>query len=275
MVAVTEASELYGVARERFIPERAAVVKALRGDGRREEATRVAGLRKPSVAAWAVNQLTRTQRAALTDLFAIGDELSRAHADLLGGRGDPGAVRAATERERDAVDVLTRAAGGLLTGDGHELSPATLARVADTLHAAARDEQARDQVRGGCLERELRLVGLGSGAAVSDPAGAQREPTARRRADRERADREQAERAERAERLTAARRSESDARREADRTARALASAQQHRDRAAEKLRDADAALATAQEQAAAATDGLRSAERALQRAGEPPASGE
>ncbi len=269
MVAVTEASELYGVARERFIPERAAVVKALRGDGRREEATRVAGLRKPSVAAWAVNQLTRTQRAALTDLFAIGDELSRAHADLLGGRGDPGAVRAATERERDAVDVLTRAAGGLLTGDGHELSSATLARVSDTLHAAARDEQARDQVRAGCLERELRLVGLGSDTAVGGPA--EREP---RRAQPEEADRRRADR-ERAERLMAARRAESDARREADRTARALATAQQHRDRAAEKLRDADAALAGAQEQAATAAGGLRAAERTLKRAGEPPASGE
>jgi len=43
--------------------------------GRRDEATAVAGLRKPSVAAWAVNQLVRTQRRALDDMLAAGDAL--------------------------------------------------------------------------------------------------------------------------------------------------------------------------------------------------------
>ncbi|MEA2210497.1 MAG: hypothetical protein QOF83_445 [Solirubrobacteraceae bacterium] len=42
------ADDLYGLPLERFIPERAALAKTLRGQKRREEATSVAGMRKPS-----------------------------------------------------------------------------------------------------------------------------------------------------------------------------------------------------------------------------------
>jgi hypothetical protein len=48
----------------------------------------VAKLRKPSVAAWAVNQLVRTQGRAIGELFDAGDALQRAQSDLLAGRGD-------------------------------------------------------------------------------------------------------------------------------------------------------------------------------------------
>ena len=60
-----EPDDLYGLPLDRFVAERGALAKALRADGRRDEASRVAALRKPSVAAWAVNQLARTQRPAM------------------------------------------------------------------------------------------------------------------------------------------------------------------------------------------------------------------
>ncbi len=301
-VVVSDASDLYGVAFERFVAERAALAKVLRGEGRRAEAERVAGLPKPSIAAWAVNQLARTQRAALAALFAAGDELLRVHAELLDGRGDPGALRAATVRERDAVNQLTEAAHGLLSEEGHELSAATLARVSETLHAAARERQARDLVRVGRLERELRHVGLGSDAAVTGPVA--REPRAagagplrtrdtasterarppqrqagaeqadserdeRQRPEREQVEQRRAER-ERAARLTAARRAESNARRHAGQAARELDAAQERRDRAAQALHDAEVALADAQAQAEAAARDQRSAQQALQNAERP-----
>ncbi len=43
-------------------------------------ANEVAALRKPSVAAWAVNQIGRTQPKALRALFAAGNDLARAQA---------------------------------------------------------------------------------------------------------------------------------------------------------------------------------------------------
>ena len=167
-----EPDDLYGVSLDRFVSERGAVAKALRAEGRRDEAAEVAGLRKPSAAGWAVNQLVRTQGGAVSELFATGDAVRSAQADLLAGRGDARALREAGASERDAVDALVHTARGLLSADGHELSASTLERVADTLHAAALDEDAREQVRAGRLERELRHAGLGLGEAPASPARA-------------------------------------------------------------------------------------------------------
>lgn len=241
-----EPDDLYGLALDRFIPERTALARALRGDRRRDEATAVAALRKPSVAAWAVNQLVRSQPSDVAELYASGDALRDAQAALLAGSGDRRALRAANDRERTAVDVLVQAARGLLDSDGHELSSTVLERVADTLHAAALDEHAREQVRGGTLERELRHVGLGLGESVFAPAPApakeKTEPPAAEAA-------KQAER-ERAAARKAARSAETAARRRAERAEHAMRAAQQRRDRAARALDDADDALAAAQAEA-------------------------
>ena len=59
---MTDQRELYGLPLDRFVAERAALAKSLRSEGQREQADQVAKRRKPSVAAWAVNQLVRTQR---------------------------------------------------------------------------------------------------------------------------------------------------------------------------------------------------------------------
>lgn len=158
-----DADDLYGLPFDRFVAERGVLAKALRSAGERERAAEVAALRKPSLAAWAVNQLVRTQHDAVADLFATGDALRDAQADLLAGSGDGRALRAAGEAARAAVQRLVETARGLLTSDGHELSETVVERVADTLHAAALDEHAREQVREGRLERELRHVGLGLG----------------------------------------------------------------------------------------------------------------
>ncbi|HTX46969.1 MAG TPA: hypothetical protein VMD48_11840 [Solirubrobacteraceae bacterium] len=156
-----EPDQLYGLPLDRFVPERAALAKALRSAGDRAAASEVAALRKPSIAAWAVNQLVRTQSRAVKELFAAGDALSGAQEDLIAGRGDARSLREANARERSAVDALLALARGLLTGEGNELSPAILDRVSDTLHAAALDGDARDAIRDGRLERELQHVGLG------------------------------------------------------------------------------------------------------------------
>jgi hypothetical protein len=288
--------DLYGLPLERFVSERTALAKALRADGRRDEAAAIAKLPKPSRAAWAVNQLVRTQTRAVASLFDAGDALQRAQEDVIGGRGDARALRDAAERERAAVNQLTYAARGLLTDEGHGLTAAILDRVSETLHAAALDEEARKHVKGGCLERELRHVGMGGVGALSAPAReragrkpATRQPAAgkhsapertrRTRAERDRADR--AERAERdraarqraeqaareqAERLKEARRAAAQARQTAERAARALQSAQKRRDRAAAALDEAEEALAAARDDAEQAARAERLARGQVER---------
>ncbi len=167
-----DVDDLYGLPFDEFVPERNALARELRKAGKRDEAAEVAALRKPSVAAWAVDQLVRTQRKAVSELFDAGDALRAAQDDVLAGRGDGQSLRAAVERERTAVDSLAAMARGLLSPDGHELSPAIIERVADTLHAAALDDEAREQVREGRLERELRHVGLGARERRARPGAA-------------------------------------------------------------------------------------------------------
>src|SRR5580693_9537854 len=115
-----DADELYGLPLDRFVPERAAFAKQLRSAGDRAGAAEVAALRKPSVAAWAVNQLVRTQPRAIKELYASGDDLVSAQERLMSGDGDSRSLREANTRERSAVDALLALARGLLTSDGHE-----------------------------------------------------------------------------------------------------------------------------------------------------------
>jgi hypothetical protein len=269
-----DVDELYGLPFDEFVPARNALARELRKANKRDEAAEVSALRKPSVAAWAVDQLVRTQRKAISELFDAGDALRAAQEDVLAGRGDGQSLRAAVDRERTAVDALAGAARGLLSSDGHELSPTIVERVSDTLHAAALDDEAREQVREGRLERELRHVGLGvlgAPPAGARPAGAPAPPrkkkpaTANKRpaADRaaERAAREERERAqrERAEARAAAR----EARRRAEHAERAHRVAAERRDRAAEALREAESQLNVAETELAEAQEALRAAEAA------------
>ena len=88
-----DSDDLYGLALDRFVAERGELAKSLRKYGRREDAAEIAALRKPSVAAWAANQLVRTQRSSVQELFDAGDALRDAQSDLLAGEGDGRALR--------------------------------------------------------------------------------------------------------------------------------------------------------------------------------------
>ncbi len=278
MVGV-ELDDLYGLPLDRFVPERGALVRALRSAGEREQAATVAALRKPSVAAWAVNQLVRTRPAEVEALLRAGDALREAQAGVLSGGADARDLRSAAERERGAVDDLVDTARGLLSSSGQELSAATLERVADTLHAAALDDEARGQVSDGRLVRELRHVGLGAGlggglaAAPAPPVPARRDTerrdtgrrdTGRRDTGRPRRDAEAAAEREREAARKQARANERDAAREVDRAERALRAAEDRRDRAAEALRRAEEAAAEAQAGREAATAAHRQAQQQL-----------
>jgi hypothetical protein len=260
--SVTVASDphdLYGLELERFVSARGDLAKALRQEGHREQAQAVGSLRKPSVAAWAVNQLVRTQRSEINALFSAGDALQIAQSQLLSGAGNGATLRAAVARERDAVSQLLDAARGLLSSDGHELGPAMLDRVSDTLHAAALDEDARAQVKDGRLERELRHVGLGA-TAPAPKAAPRRKADADNRAETKRRE------AERAEQGKAAEKAAAEARRAAQRADRECKTAHERRDEAAASLQRAENDLATARDRAEQAATEHQRADEALTR---------
>lgn len=266
-----EPDDLYGLPLERFTAQRNALAKELRKEGRRDDAAKVSKLSKPSIAAWAVNQLVRTQRREVADLFAAGDSLRDAQEKLLAGRGEAGALRDAVEVQRGAVDELTEKARGLLSAEGHELTPTTLAKVAGTLNAAALDRDVRPEVEGGCLVQERHHVGLGS----LEPAATGKSARSRRRGPGSKQSSNRGGRAPsgaasssraaqaRPAQSREARKTESDARHRAERSVRELETAQSRRDRAAQALRAAEEGLHAAEQTLARA---VRAADAAAQR---------
>ena len=157
-----EADDLYGLPLGEFTAARDALAKRLRGEKRREDADFVKGLKRPSVAAGAINLAVREHGA--DDLLAAGEELRAAHGALLEGSGDAAAVRDATAREREAVRDLTR----LALGD--DASAATEEKVRATLHAASVDDEVRELLEAGRLEREAE-AGVDAMALMASASG--------------------------------------------------------------------------------------------------------
>ena len=75
-----ELGELYARPLDQFISHRDELVKRLRDSGARAEATEVGRLRKPSVAAWAVNQAVRDDAKAAKRLIGAAEQLEAAQA---------------------------------------------------------------------------------------------------------------------------------------------------------------------------------------------------
>jgi hypothetical protein len=162
--------ELYGAPPGEFIARRDAAAKSLRSSGDRAGADAVKKLRRPSVSAAAVNRLARDSADDVSSLLAAGEALRQAQ---LGGGSDRDTIRSAAADERAAVERLVGEAGA------YGLSGSALEEVRSTLHAAALDEDLREDVRRGVLVEPRQAVGLGPfGAAVARPR-ARRGPASR------------------------------------------------------------------------------------------------
>jgi len=146
--------ELYAAPIEDFIPARTRLAKELKDGGDRDGAALVRSLRKPSVAAWAVNQLARRNRREIDALVRAGEELRSAQRKVLAGGGGK-ALQEAGGRRREAVDRLVKSAAEILASGGHTAARARLDEVANTLLAVATDDAAAEAVRRGRLEKEL------------------------------------------------------------------------------------------------------------------------
>ncbi|MGI8807938.1 MAG: hypothetical protein ACR2KK_08885 [Acidimicrobiales bacterium] len=158
-------AELYGLDPKDFVPARNELARTLRKAGDRALAAEVAKLRRPSPAAWAVNQLGRRYRSDLEELVGLGQALRAAQDGALSG-AEPGEMRTAGRARRDAVSRLAGLAEALLEERGGGAG-AHAREVASTLEAASLDEEAAAAVLRGRLSEELEPP---SGFGVFDGA---------------------------------------------------------------------------------------------------------
>lgn len=165
-----EVDRLYGLPLDEFVHERDELARNLNRAGDREAGGRVKALRKPTVGAWALNQAVRRRRAETEALLATGERLREAHEQLLAG-GDQATLREAMDQERALTSALADCAEALASETGKS-GPALRDRVRSTLHAAAVDEEAREELARGRFVREREAVGLGPFGAGAAPAPA-------------------------------------------------------------------------------------------------------
>src|SRR5262249_43440954 len=151
-----ERAALYAGSLGGFTAARTARAKALRDAGERELADAVAKLPKPTVAAWAVDQVAAHYPRELAGFLDAGKAVRRAQARLLGGGGSRVGLDEALEEERRQARSLAELARGLLADGGQKPTDATLDKVRDTLHAATLDEQVAADVAAGALAKEQR-----------------------------------------------------------------------------------------------------------------------
>ncbi|RXZ69083.1 hypothetical protein [Agromyces albus] len=231
-----DADHLYGLAPEEFTAARNARVREVKPDDR-ELAARIQELRKPSPAAFLVNQLVRRKSDEIDDLLDLGVELREAQ-----GKGDGRQLNRLARERRGLIGELLDTASAIAEEFDRDASRAVLDEVEQTLAAGTVDEPAGDALRSGRLMRGLQAVGFDpvdlDGAVAGEPMAASARPKRERRG---------AEAATKADERAATEESEREAREHAK--ARAEFKVREARARAEE----ADKELRAATEQADAA----------------------
>jgi len=145
------ATELYGRPLREFIEHRTAAARELD----KPLAASVRALRKPSPAAWLVDQLVRSDAAEIAAAIALGVDLQRAQTD-----GDGERIRDLSRRHRHEVRNLTESARTIAVSSGLTASAAVLDEVAQTVSAGMSDAGAAAAIRSGLLVRSLRSTGF-------------------------------------------------------------------------------------------------------------------
>lgn len=152
---VPEPADLYTLPLEQFTPARDLLARSLRSQDREDEAQSVGKLRKPSVAAWALNRASRSHPELVGRLLDSHRELREA--------ATIETMRSASETRRHAVSTLVEAAVSELRADGRPDSSQTREKITSTLLAVATDPAGETQLKEGRLVRELEPSGSGWG----------------------------------------------------------------------------------------------------------------
>ena len=130
----------------------------------------IRSLQKPSVAAWAINQLFWSKRPVYDALIERADDLRATHAATVRGRRTD--LRGASKAHEDAIEAALKSTLALLADGAQSVTDATRQAISTTLRSLPGDEPA------GRLTRQLQprgfemLAGAASAGRVRPPSPA-------------------------------------------------------------------------------------------------------
>jgi hypothetical protein len=153
------ADELYALPPEEFVERRDSAAREAKADDP-ETAKAIRALKKPSTAAWLLNQLVRANRDDVASLLDLSAALRLAQSRLEGAQ-----LRELSKQRRLAVNALVREARELSAHLGKQASESVAREVEQSLEAALSSADAAQAVESGRLTTALNPdAGFGSGA---------------------------------------------------------------------------------------------------------------
>jgi hypothetical protein len=129
--------------------------RAAKGCADKALAARIKALRKPSVAAWAINLLVRREADQIEQVLGIAASL-RAAAESMDGEE----LRSLTRQRRQLTAALTSTARSLVRENDVRLTEAVADQVEGMLTAAMLDPRAADVVRSGLVVTAFTATGV-------------------------------------------------------------------------------------------------------------------
>jgi len=164
-----ELDALFKLPLPEFIDARKTLAAQLKKSGRRDEADFVKALAKPSITAWAVNQLYWQHREEFDRLIATGQRFRKAQTS--GRAAKVADMREALDARREALAHLSDLATALLRDAGSSPTPETIHRITTTLEAMSAYASFPDAQRPGRLTRDVDPPGFESFASLIPGAG--------------------------------------------------------------------------------------------------------
>jgi hypothetical protein len=128
-----ELDALFQLPPSEFTAARNALATRLKKAGRTDDADQVKGLGKPSVTAWAVNQLYWRHRDAFDRLIETGERFRKAQTSQLSGKAAD--LRGPLEARRTSLADMAKLAAATLRDGGSSATPDNMRRITTTLEA--------------------------------------------------------------------------------------------------------------------------------------------
>lgn len=177
-VAAVEADidALFRLPLAEFTGARNALAAQLKKSGRGDDAVLVKALVKPSISAWAVNQLYWDHREAFDQLI---ESAKRFHKAQTSGKGAD--MRAALVARREGLSQLSEIAASVMRDAGHNPTPDTIHRVTTTLEGISAYASRADAPRPGRLSTDVDPPGFELFGASIPGSGRERQEAGARR----------------------------------------------------------------------------------------------
>jgi len=204
----TARERLFAVPLDSFVETRAELVAELTQQGQKDDSKKLKGIRRPTLSAWATNQIVRCAPDDVSTFFEASDELRRVQHAMLHGQSERAAYQTAAEAFRTATTMLGATIRRTLDAGGRNIEPPLVERILSNFRVATVSGERRAELLSGQLENDVTagdddLAGVlgatAGGAGTSDiPQGVPAKEIPAKAAGNADARREQLEQAKRA-----------------------------------------------------------------------------